>query len=48
VLLVDDQEMVRHSLAISLALFDDLQLVGRASNGIEAIHLRLNTHMAWS
>jgi len=39
VLLVDDQEMVRHSLAIFLALFDDLLLVGEASNGVEAIHL---------
>jgi len=39
VLLADDQEMVRHSLATFLALFDDLQLVGEASNGVEALRL---------
>lgn len=37
VLLVDDHTMVRRGLATFLQVFDDLQLVGEAANGAEAI-----------
>jgi NarL family two-component system response regulator LiaR len=37
VLLVDDHEMVRSGLEVFLEAFDDLELVGEASNGEEAI-----------
>ena len=39
VLLVDDHTMVRKGLATILKVFDDLQLVGEAENGAEAIKL---------
>jgi NarL family two-component system response regulator LiaR len=39
VLLVDDHEMVRSGLAVFLEGFDDLELVGEANNGAEAIRL---------
>lgn len=39
VMLVDDHTMVRRGLATILKVFDDLQLVGEAENGEEAIKL---------
>jgi NarL family two-component system response regulator LiaR len=36
-LLVDDHDMVRRGLATFLAVFDDLDLVGEARNGAEAL-----------
>jgi NarL family two-component system response regulator LiaR len=39
VLLVDDHEMVRSGLAVFLEGFDDLELIGEANNGAEAIRL---------
>ncbi len=37
VLLVDDHEMVRRGLSVFLNSFDDLELVGEAANGREAL-----------
>ncbi len=37
ILIVDDHEMVRRGLAMTLAAFDDFELVGEASNGVEAL-----------
>jgi NarL family two-component system response regulator LiaR len=39
VLIVDDHDMVRSGLSVFLETFDDLELVGEASGGQEAIHL---------
>jgi len=39
VLIVDDYEMVRSGLATFLEAFDDLELVGEAANGTEAVRL---------
>ena len=39
VLIVDDHEMVRNGLAVLIEAFDDLDLVGTATNGQEAIEL---------
>jgi NarL family two-component system response regulator LiaR len=39
VILVDDHDMVRRGLAVFLQAFDDLQLVGEAANGTEALRL---------
>jgi NarL family two-component system response regulator LiaR len=39
VLMVDDHAMMRIGLATFLQAFDDLELVGEASNGIEALEL---------
>lgn len=39
VMIVDDHDVVRRGLAIFLQSFDDLQLVGQASNGYEAIEV---------
>ncbi len=39
VLLVDDHEMVRRGLGVFLAAFDDLELVGEAANGVEALQM---------
>jgi NarL family two-component system response regulator LiaR len=39
VMLVDDHTMVRRGLATFLLVFDDLELVGEAANGDEAIEL---------
>lgn len=39
ILLVDDHDMVRRGLAVFLEAFDDLQLVGEASDGVEALRL---------
>lgn len=39
VMLVDDHAVVRSGLSAFLMAFDDLELVGEASNGAEAVHL---------
>jgi two-component system, NarL family, response regulator LiaR len=39
VLIVDDHEMVRRGLSLFLRSFDDLMLVGEASNGEEAVKM---------
>jgi DNA-binding NarL/FixJ family response regulator len=39
VMIVDDHEMVRDGLAVLIDGFDDLALVGEASNGAEAVEL---------
>ena len=39
VMIVDDHEMVRNGLAILIEAFDDLGLVGTATNGQEAMEL---------
>ena len=39
VILVDDHDMVRRGLAVFLQAFDDLELVGEASNGTDALRL---------
>jgi len=39
VLIVDDHAMLRRGLATFLLSFDDLELVGEAANGAEALHL---------
>ncbi len=39
VLLVDDHEMVRRGLGVFLGAFDDLELVGEAANGAEAVQM---------
>jgi two-component system, NarL family, response regulator LiaR len=39
VLLVDDHNVVRSGLATFLKAYDDLELVGEAKNGLEAVHL---------
>ncbi|MBE0699844.1 MAG: response regulator transcription factor [Anaerolineaceae bacterium] len=38
VLLVDDHNVVRSGLATFLSAYEDLELVGEAKNGIEALH----------
>jgi NarL family two-component system response regulator LiaR len=38
-MIADDHDMVRSGLAVFLEAFDDLVLVGEASNGEEAVHL---------
>jgi NarL family two-component system response regulator LiaR len=39
VMLVDDHNVVRSGLATFLRAYEDLQLVGEAKNGLEALHL---------
>jgi NarL family two-component system response regulator LiaR len=39
VMIVDDHNMVRSGLAVFLKTFDDLELIGEAANGAEAIRL---------
>jgi NarL family two-component system response regulator LiaR len=39
VMLVDDHNVVRSGLATFLKAYDDLELIGEARNGLEAIHL---------
>ena len=39
VMLVDDHNVVRSGLATFLRAYDDLELVGEARNGLEAVHL---------
>ena len=44
VLIVDDYDMVRSGLAVFLEAFDDLELVGEAANGVEALALCGQVH----
>lgn len=44
VMLVDDHHMVRRGLATFLAVFDDLELVGEARSGNEALRLCAQVH----
>jgi NarL family two-component system response regulator LiaR len=39
VMLVDDHNVVRSGLATFLKAYEDLELVGQAKNGLEAVHL---------
>jgi len=39
VMLVDDHNVVRSGLATFLRAYDDLEIVGEAKNGLEAVHL---------
>jgi len=39
VLVVDDHEMVRRSLAVFAQIYDDIEIVGAATNGDEAMRL---------
>jgi DNA-binding NarL/FixJ family response regulator len=39
VLLVDDHDMVRRGLAVFLEAFPDMELVGEAADGLEAVAL---------
>jgi NarL family two-component system response regulator LiaR len=39
VMIVDDHEMIRNGLTVFLEAFDDLELVGEAANGTEAVRL---------
>jgi DNA-binding NarL/FixJ family response regulator len=39
VLIADDQRAVREGLAMLVGLTDDIQVVGTAGNGLEAVHL---------
>jgi DNA-binding NarL/FixJ family response regulator len=39
IVIVDDHEMVRRGLAISLQSFDDMALVGEAGNALEALEI---------
>jgi NarL family two-component system response regulator LiaR len=44
VLIVDDHDMVRSGLAVFLEAFDDLELAGEATNGVEAVRQCLHIH----
>lgn len=39
IMLVDDHEMVRRGLVLMLQAFDDLELVGEAVNGVQALEI---------
>jgi NarL family two-component system response regulator LiaR len=39
VMIVDDHEVIRNGLTVFLEAFDDLELVGEAANGTEAVRL---------
>ncbi len=41
VLVVDDQELVRDGFAVLLGLSDDIEVIGQAANGIEAVSLAI-------
>ena len=42
VLVVDDQELVRDGFSVLLSLCDDIDVVGQAANGVEAVALAIN------
>jgi DNA-binding NarL/FixJ family response regulator len=42
VLVVDDQELVRDAFAVLLGLCDDIEVVGQAANGVEAVAMAIN------
>ncbi len=37
VMIVDDHDILRHGLGLSLEIFEDIQVVGQASDGVEAV-----------
>jgi len=39
ILIVDDKEQVRQDLRMALTLSNEIEILGEASNGLEAIHL---------
>lgn len=39
IMVVDDQDVVRRGLSLFLAAFDDLELIGEAPNGVEAVRM---------
>ncbi len=39
IMIVDDQDVVRRGLSLFFDAFDDLELVGEAANGLQAVHL---------
>jgi DNA-binding NarL/FixJ family response regulator len=39
VLVVDDQELVREGFTVLLSLSDDIEVVGQAANGLEALSI---------
>ena len=41
VLVVDDQELVRDGFAVLLGLSDDIEVIGQAANGVEAVSLAI-------
>ncbi len=44
VLIVDDQALFREGLETLLSIHKDIQVIGQASNGQDAIDLALNLH----
>jgi NarL family two-component system response regulator LiaR len=44
IMIVDDHDTVRRGLTVFLRAFDDLQLVGEAANGLEAVNLCAEIH----
>ncbi len=51
VVIVDDHVLVRSGLEVVLALFDDIELVGQADDGDEAVRLcedRTRTSCLWT
>ena len=44
VVIADDQRAVREGLAMLVALTDDIQVVGTAANGVEAVQLASELH----
>lgn len=41
VLVVDDQELLRDGFSVLLSLYDDIEVVGQAANGAEAVSLAI-------
>ena len=39
ILLVDDDDLIRESLSLTLSLEDDIEIIGEAANGRDALHL---------
>jgi NarL family two-component system response regulator LiaR len=44
VMIVDDHDILRHGLSLSLEIFDDIKVVGLAADGAEAIELSRRLH----
>jgi NarL family two-component system response regulator LiaR len=43
-IIVDDHDILRHGLSLSLEIFDDLKVVGTAADGAEAVELCQQLH----